>query len=70
MVNFTSMEPLFDKKVLRSSPLECVLYTGFAKGGFSALSLGASYTLMRLIPEYIRYVFMYLKKAPNTNTIL
>ena len=34
----------------------CILYAGLAKGGFSTLSRGASYSLMRLIPEYIRYI--------------
>ena len=39
-----------------SSRFTCVLYAGLAKGGFSTQSRGASYTRMRLIPEYIRYI--------------
>ena len=43
------------KKGLAKFTIEVRLIRGFRqKGAFSALSRGASYTRMRLIPEYIR----------------
>ena len=48
------------KKGLAKFTIEVRLIRGFRqKGAFSALSRGASYTRMRLIPEYIRYVNKY-----------
>ena len=45
------------KKGLAKFTIEVRLIRGFRqKGAFSALSRGASYTRMRLIPEYIRYL--------------
>ena len=47
------------KKGLAKFTIEVRLIRGFRqKGAFSALSRGASYTRMRLIPEYIRYLMM------------
>ena len=43
------------RKGLAKFTIEVRLIPGFRqKGAFSALSRGASYTRMRLIPEYIR----------------
>ena len=45
------------KKGLAKFTIGVRLIHGFRqKGAFSALSRGASYTRMRLIPEYIRYL--------------
>ena len=49
------------KKCLVKFTIEVRLIRGFRqKGAFSALSRGASYTRMRLIPEYIRYIKKFI----------
>ena len=57
------------KKGLAKFTIEVRLIRGFRqKGAFSALSRGASYTRMRLIPEYIRYLIcQYSVVLQDTN---
>ena len=56
------------KKGLAKFTIEVRLIRGFRqKGAFSALSRGASYTWMRLIPEYIRYMIILVNSQPGVN---